>query len=521
MDHAKKLDFILKMAKHGLDSVQHLDAGGTVLGGPTTLGAQPNTTQGGLYNALGLNNTYQAGSSPIQQGTNVAQLNQAYTGNQNALTGQQNLANTFAPGAQQAANQQAALSQQLAQQSQGQGPNPAQAQLAQATGANVANQAALMAGQRGASNNVGLMARQAAQQGAGVQQQAAGQAATLGAQQQLAAQQAQMQLAAQQAGQATGSANSATSGQQGEQQILQNANSAANTANVQMQSNINDNNARVAAANASGNKGMMGGIMGAVSSLAPIALGALTGGGSLAAGALMGGGGLGSLMGGAVPGLEQTQSDSFYGSPATEAAYNQQQATAQDINANDPYLQAAMNPQAGSRTGAVPQMAKGGEVQHYDGGGQVAPPDPQKAKDMAAGASKGGSLSDMWDGITNPKWANGGQVGAMPQSLVSSYFDDNSSKAPAPMPTAMAQGGMTCAHCGGLMESGGKVAAKNPKQKAVKKGNSYDNDKVPAMLSQGEIVLPRSVTQSSDPVSNAAKFVQATLAKKGLKKGLK
>lgn len=69
----------------------------------------------------------------------------------------------------------------------GTGPNPAQAQLAQATGANVSNQAALMAGQRGASSNVGLIARQAGQQGAATQQQAAGQAATLQASQSLGA----------------------------------------------------------------------------------------------------------------------------------------------------------------------------------------------------------------------------------------------------------------------------------------------------------------------------------------------
>jgi ABC-type multidrug transport system fused ATPase/permease subunit len=47
-------------------------------------------------------------------------------------------------------NQQQALANQLQQQTLGQGPNPAMAQLAQQTAANTANQAALMAGQRGA-----------------------------------------------------------------------------------------------------------------------------------------------------------------------------------------------------------------------------------------------------------------------------------------------------------------------------------------------------------------------------------
>lgn len=102
-----------------------------------------------------------------------------------------------------------ALSNQYGQIAQGQGPNPAQAMLNQATGQNIAQQAALMAGQRGAGANAGLIARQAAQQGAGIQQQAAGQAATLGAQQQLsalAAQGQQQQLTGYLAGQQVGQA---------------------------------------------------------------------------------------------------------------------------------------------------------------------------------------------------------------------------------------------------------------------------------------------------------------------------
>jgi hypothetical protein len=89
--------------------------------------------------------------------------------------------------------QQSALAQQLSQQAMGVGPNPVQAQLAQNTAANTANQAALMAGQRGVGQNAGMVARQAAMQGGANQQQMVGQAATLQAQQQLAAQQALMQ----------------------------------------------------------------------------------------------------------------------------------------------------------------------------------------------------------------------------------------------------------------------------------------------------------------------------------------
>lgn len=109
----------------------------------------------------------------------------------NQLQGQngiQNQSNVF--------NQQQQLADTLGQEAQGQGPNPALAQLANTTGQNIQSQAALMGSQRGASQNVGMMARQAGQQGANINQQASGQAAVLRAQQQLAAQQ---QLQAQQA----------------------------------------------------------------------------------------------------------------------------------------------------------------------------------------------------------------------------------------------------------------------------------------------------------------------------------
>lgn len=94
----------------------------------------------------------------------------------------------------------------------GQGPNPALAQLAQQTGQNNAATAALMAGQRGAGANAGLIARQVGQQGATNNQNAIGQAATLQAQQQLAA-----------LGQQAGIANSQVSNQLGAQTLATNS----------------------------------------------------------------------------------------------------------------------------------------------------------------------------------------------------------------------------------------------------------------------------------------------------------
>lgn len=83
--------------------------------------------------------------------------------------------------------QQQDLAHALLQQAQGRGVSPAQDLLNRQTGQNIAGQAALMASQRGASANAGLLARQAAMQGAGIQQNAIGQAAALRSQEQLAA----------------------------------------------------------------------------------------------------------------------------------------------------------------------------------------------------------------------------------------------------------------------------------------------------------------------------------------------
>lgn len=146
----------------------------------------------------------------------------------------------------------------------GRGPNPAQAMLANTTGANVANQAALMAGQRGAGQNVGMIARQAAQQGGNLQQQAAGQGAALQAQQSQnainsAGAMANQQVANQQAG--TGAVTSANL--QNQQNLL-NSIAGVNSANVQQQAGINQANAGYAGQVATGQGNMLGNIAGGI-----------------------------------------------------------------------------------------------------------------------------------------------------------------------------------------------------------------------------------------------------------------
>ncbi len=194
-------------------------------------------------------------TAPIDKGVSNQNVANAMGQTSGAMNQQQQLANQLAGqngiGNQSSVyNQQQGLANQLGLMAQGQGPSPAQAQLANSTGQNVANQAALMAGQRGAGANVGLMARQAAQQGAATQQQGAGQAAALKQQEQLNAIGALQQqqgmlgnLATQQVGQQTGAIGNLNQFAQGNQSQLLNAQQGQNATAAGQQGNINSINA--------------------------------------------------------------------------------------------------------------------------------------------------------------------------------------------------------------------------------------------------------------------------------------
>lgn len=249
------------------------DGGSTTLTGsaPSVDGQSAATVSnnglvGTVGNILGLNNQFQGQAANINQGTNTAQLNNAYTSAQSGLTQQQNLANEVANGGAEGVNTQNALTGQLEGVVNGTGPNAAQAALNQNTATNVANTAALAAGQRGANSNPGLIAREAAQAGAGAQQASAGQAATLQAQQQIAAQGQLANLASTQVGQQAGAVQGVNSATQNEQNILQGANTAGNNAAVSMQGNLNNVNSQTAAANQNQSQNIVGSVMNSGSS---------------------------------------------------------------------------------------------------------------------------------------------------------------------------------------------------------------------------------------------------------------
>ncbi len=379
-------------------------------------------------------------------------------------------------GLQNVLSQQQGTANQLQGIANGTGPNPAQAALNQSTGQNIANQAALMAGQRGAGANVGLMARQAAQQGAATQQQAVGQGATMQAQQELGAinaltgQQQAMGAtntniagigsgltAAQQAainaqygqgagvvgqmqnqqGMNAGIANNMVGNQIGasNQNVQQNlANTGqqygviqgVNNANVAAQGNVNTANAGLAGQRQSDQGGLVGGLM--------------QGAGQIGA----------KYIGG-----------KLFDTTATNAATD------------------------GKLVGAE------------EGGGAAA------GAGGIAGEAGGDAVGDTAEGIAEAgaTAARGGMVG--PASSFVQHVHKSRS-------VPMAHGGMTRD-----FRDGGGVKASSPDEKAKKKGNSYSNDRIPAVLSEGEVVIPRSIMQSKDPARSAADFVSKVLAKRG------
>lgn len=223
---------------------------------------------------------FKAQAAPILQGVNTQQTGQSYFDTQAALAQQQALISAL-QGQQGIQNQSNVFNQQqdLANQIQGvangTGPNPALQQLQNTTGQNIANQAALMAGQRGSGANAGLLARQAAQQGGALQQQAVGQGAAMQAQQQLAAMQALQgqqgmmgQLAGQQVGQlqqGTGFLNQAAQGEQGN---LLGALGNYNQAQVGSTGSQNSANSAIAAQTQKGQQGLFGGALGGLGAVA-------------------------------------------------------------------------------------------------------------------------------------------------------------------------------------------------------------------------------------------------------------
>ena len=422
--------------------------------------------------------------APIQSPVTDQQATDAYTANQNALAQQQQFLQALQ--AQQGIQNQSNVYNQLQNVAAGQGPNPAQAQLAQATGANVANQAALMAGQRGASANVGLMARQAAQRGAQTQQQSAGQAATLQAQQSLGALGQMGGIAGQQVAEQQAATGQLTAAQQSEQQNLLNSIAGVNNANVSSQNNINTANTGLAGQQLGATQGLVGGGLQALgmaglfkgASGSTLANGIGAGGGVFSSGVMDGAGLFGS--GAALTGGE-------------------------------------LLPAVGEAAPLVASAAEGGEVPDQEAAPAIKPPeikmptiDPTKQPVSKVGQFLNNMGSSMQPQKQNPLQTGMASFGS---GLIKSF---------------MAEGGRVPA-----LVSPGEQYLPPKDVKKVKEGanplsvgeripgkpqhpgNDYRNDTVKKTLKSGGVVIPNNVMQSKDPKKEAAKFVQAVLAKKG------
>lgn len=503
----------------------------TTLGGPRSGGvhenaANPNTgILGTIGGALGLNNNYQAAGADIQPGTNAEQLNNEYAGVQRAFGNQEGMTNILAPQAGAGVANQNLLAEQLAGMTRGEGPNPALNQLHQATAENVANQAALMAGQRGSSANAGLLARQAAQQGAKIQQDAAGQAATLQAQQQIAAQNNLANLAGNQINQAGTAANTLNQARQNEQTILQNANTAANSAAVGMQSNINNVNAQTAA----GNQGMAGKILGGVTS-AVSGIGFKEGGvvgkdgqpaekehhiklAEMNAAAIMHGrqnfaqgGAPSQLMTGPITPAHSNWGSQFSAQsspgpgPNIEATHIETPKDSGDFDKIGNKIgglfkkDSANQSDEEARQGYLDADSMLG-VEGVDNASEMLPA-AGGPEDLAMFAFDGGKVGPHKSHVANICFAEGGEVPAMvsPQEVYLS---------PEKVRKVIREGAdpMRIGH----------VVPGAPK---VKGKNSLKNDTVPMTLEEGGVVIPLSVTKHKMASEKARQFVQKAVARK-------
>jgi hypothetical protein len=351
----------------------------------------------------------------------------------------------------------------------GQGPNPAQAMLNQATGQNVSNQAALMAGQRGAGSNVGLMARQAGQQGAQIQQQAAGQGASMQAQQALNAIGQAGGMANTMASNQIGQTNANVQAQQNEQNMLLNANQAQN--NIQGQ---------LANTGMQGQQKVVGGLMNAAGLVGGLAEGGEVSGSAFGPQSMFG-----QFVTSGSPSTPSFGGDNSGGQIGDKWGKKQKKQK----TADDP-MAGAQDITPTSDVPRIPAAAHGGQIK---GVHKVNIP----TATPFLGESKAGEMVRESDIHPNKmKEAKSehhrvlGEMKAMPKPKIQ----------------GIAKGG----NVGSQLKAGGHV----PGQAQVK-GNDYKNDTVKALLSPGEVVIPRSVMQGKDPVRGAAEFVRSVMAKKG------
>lgn len=410
-------------------------------------------TKSGNTGGAGLR--YQAGSADLQKAVTQEQVNEAYKNQQDAYKQQQSFLDALR--GQGGIQNQSDVYNLYKGLQEGTGPSLAQAQLNQATGQNVANQAALMAGQRGAGANTGLIARQAAQQGANTQQQAVGQLAQLRAQEQLAAMGAMGNIATQQVGQQQGAVQNLNALAQNEQQQLLNSVAAYNNAQVGNMASQNAANAGIAGIAAKGQQDFMGQITGAAGSI------------------------------GGIPG---------YGKAAAPAAGGASPAGALMLAAHGGMIEKkyADGGQINSSISSQPDDDSSFLLKYSKGMNQPSPsPSPSASKQFVEGFNKALSENQV------PAMAKGGKVPVM--------LSPGEGYLPPKKVHEVVKG-----------KADPIKDSKKVPGKAKVKGDSEKNDTFKTALDVGGIVLPRTIMNSKNPKKEAYKFIDAVLAKQNPKR---
>lgn len=369
------------------------------------------------YNATAPVNAYQASDNGAS-----AQIGGAYANAQNNYGQQQNYINM------------------LQQQASGQGgPSVAAQLLQQQTQSNNQGAASLVASQRGL--NPALAARMGLNAQAMNNQASAQSGALLRSQEQLQSQGLLGQALGQQGSQNLQLLGQANQASQGAQQI----NAGIAGQNAQLQLGAEQINAGVASQNATTDAGLVGGLLGGLSS----------GGAQAMSSAKQ------MAQGGMVDDhLKHIQTGlQIYGQY-------------QKLFGNSP----------GASSGAASGGASAG----------------------SAGAAAGDAGAAAGEGVGDAAAGAGEAVGDAAAGAGAAVGDAGAAAGEA-IGTAVADGiAAMAASKGGTVPGQAKVA-----------GNSFKNDTVPAELSPGEIVVPRSITQGPNAGERAKKFVEQLLARKG------
>lgn len=398
----------------------------------------------------------QAQQANLQTPTTSFQADTQYNTANNALNQQQNFVN--AVNSANGVGNQSQVFNQLQGVANGTGPNPAQAQLNQTTGQNVAAQNALMAGQRGSSQNVGLIARQAAQQGASTQQQAIGQGATLAANQELNAINSSGTIAGNQANQQATAVSGLNSAAQGEQANVLNSIAAQNTATVGSQNSVNSANSALEQQNATGSMQLAGNLTGGLGS----AIGLANGG--MVPKYAFGGVTAPSTTPATPSGPQSSVANYFSASPSSIGLGKAINSGVKSLFSSSP-----------ASAPVDPNLSSGDAMWSTGGSDTPASLSSGDAMDATANFAKGGKV---------PALVSPGEVYLPPKKVKEVMKGKDPIKA------------------------GEKIPGK-PKHK----GNDYRNDVVPKKLDEGGIVIPNKILQGKNPHWEAMRFVHQTLRK--------